>query len=424
MRWQNLKRDRDDLCVDVEQMERWRHRIYNAIHRGYATDDLIQEKRKVRKVWQRTRIKQRNSVELTENEGIDILGNMLESSILSPDRDFYGNFHNMGHNFAAYIHDPDFRHQECIGVMGDSSTAMRDPFFYRWHATIDDIFQNHKDTLPGYTEKQLGFENVVVQDVKVQTQGAPVNTLQTYWQQSQIDLSRGLDFLQAGGAVPVKFIHLQHKLFAYEITVNNANSSPTVGTCRIFMAPKFDERGNPWVFKHQKNMFIELDKFRVNLKSGQNSITRKSSESSVTIPFGRTFRDLDKNRPDETDVKATTKFDFCGCGWPENMLIPKGNERFEAELFVMISDYSDDKVTNSDTEKSCDAGSYCGLRDNQYPDRRSMGYPFDRQPREPTESTKRITLQQFLTPNMKVTDVFIQFNNQVDTALEVNVDHF
>uniref|UniRef100_A0A6P7G6C7 Phenoloxidase 1-like n=1 Tax=Diabrotica virgifera virgifera TaxID=50390 RepID=A0A6P7G6C7_DIAVI len=402
MRWQNLQRDLEEVFVDVEQMERWRHRIYNAIHRGYARD------------------KKRDPVELTENDGIDILGNMVESSILSPDRDFYGDFHNTGHNFAAYIHDPDFRHLEYSAVMGDTSTAMRDPFFYRWHATIDDIFQNHKDMLPGYTEKQLGFENVIVQDIKVQTQGAPVNTLQTHWQQSQIDLSRGLDF-QPRGAVLVKFTHLQHKPFSYEITVNNANYCPTVGTCRIFMAPKFDEKGKPWTFKHQKNMFIELDKFTVKLKSGQNSISRKSSESSVTIPFGRTFRDLDKNRPDKTDVKATTKFDFCGCGWPENMLIPKGNERFEAELFVMISDYSDDKVQNSVTGKSCDAGSYCGLRDNQYPDRRSMGYPFDRQPRVPEEPTKRIkTLQEFLTPNMKVTDVFIEFNNQIDAAPKVN----
>lgn len=39
--------------------------------------------------------------------------------------------------------------------MGDSSTAMRDPIFYRWHAFIDDIFQEHKNTLPRYTIQQV-----------------------------------------------------------------------------------------------------------------------------------------------------------------------------------------------------------------------------------------------------------------------------
>lgn len=47
---------------------------------------------------------------LTENEGIDVLGNIMESSILSPNRTFYGDYHNMGHIFISYIHDPDHRH--------------------------------------------------------------------------------------------------------------------------------------------------------------------------------------------------------------------------------------------------------------------------------------------------------------------------
>lgn len=34
--------------------------------------------------------------------------------------------------------------------MGDSATAMRDPVFYRWHAYIDDIFQEFKSTIPSY----------------------------------------------------------------------------------------------------------------------------------------------------------------------------------------------------------------------------------------------------------------------------------
>lgn len=62
----------------------------------------------------------------------------------------------------------------------------------------------------------------------------------------------------------------------------------------------------------------------------------------------------------------------------------------------------------------CDDGeSYCGLKDKKYPDCRSMGFPFDRQPRDGVE-----TLQEFLTPNMKVTDCKIIFTDQTVKPLQ------
>lgn len=39
--------------------------------------------------------------------------------------------------------------------MGDSATAMRDPIFYRWHAYIDDIFQEYKATIPSYNVQNV-----------------------------------------------------------------------------------------------------------------------------------------------------------------------------------------------------------------------------------------------------------------------------
>lgn len=79
----------------------------------------------------------------------------MESSILSPNRALYGDLHNMGHVFLSYIHDPDHRHLESFGVIGDSATAMRDPIFYRWHAFVDDVFQQHKGTLPRYDTNRV-----------------------------------------------------------------------------------------------------------------------------------------------------------------------------------------------------------------------------------------------------------------------------
>lgn len=38
------------------------------------------------------------------------------------------------------------------------------------------------------------------------------------------------------------------------------------GTCRIFLIPKFDERGEPLRYRDQRSFAIEMDKFLVNCK--------------------------------------------------------------------------------------------------------------------------------------------------------------
>jgi len=46
--------------------------------------------------------------------------------------------------------------------------------------------------------------------------------------------------------------------------------------------------------------------------------------------------------------------------------------------------------------------SYCGAKDQKYPDKNSMGFPFDR-------VIKARTIAEFSSPNMKFQDVKIQF---------------
>lgn len=81
-------------------------------------------------------------VHLDDYNGIDMLGNMMESSLVSIDREYYGDIHNMGmyllrivsrisennpeiictgHIFMAYAHDPEHRHLESFGVLGKFS---------------------------------------------------------------------------------------------------------------------------------------------------------------------------------------------------------------------------------------------------------------------------------------------------------------
>ncbi|GBP20809.1 Phenoloxidase subunit 1 [Eumeta japonica] len=341
---------------------------------------------------------------LDEQTGIDILGNILESTIISPNRGYYGDLHNMGHIFISYAHDPDYRHLEQFGVMGDLATTMRDPVFYRWHSYIDDLFQLHKSRLPVYGTDKLDFPGVTVSSVAVEGQ-AGANTFGTHWEQSTLDLERGLDFAPRG-PVLARFTHLQQDPFTYVIECNNATNNNVMGTVRIFMAPRNDEKGQAMPFKDQRLLMIELDKFTQNLRPGSNTIRRNSADSSVTVPYERTFQNQ-ANRPGDAGSTEAAEFDFCGCGWPQHMLVPKGTAQgYPVVLFVMISNWMDDRV-EQDTVGTCnDAASYCGLRDRKYPDRRSMGYPFDRVPRSGVSS-----LSEFLTPNMRVQNCTIRFTD-------------
>ncbi|XP_055532399.1 phenoloxidase 1-like [Wyeomyia smithii] len=391
----DLNRVDNDTIVSVNDLQRWTDRIHQAIDQKFVVDSTGK------------------NIPLDEVKGIDILGDLVEASTLSVNRRLYGSLHNFGHDVLAYIHDPDYRYLEDFGVMGDVSTAMRDPVFYRWHGMIDGIFRKFVESLNPYTSGQLNFPGIKVNGItaRINRANAPANVLLTYWQKSQVDLAAGLDFGPKGN-VFASFTHLQHAPFAYEIKVNNSSGSPKRGTARIFIAPKVDERGTTLAFREQRLLFIELDKFGVNLRPGDNTITRRSDQSSVTIPYERTFRRIGTAQQ-PTDPRQREHFRFCGCGWPQHMLIPKGApEGVQFDLYVMISNFADDTVNQDfDENVDCnDAHSFCGLRDKLYPDKRAMGFPFDRS--TPAAVT---TLNQFIgsNSNMATTSVQIKFTNTV-----------
>lgn len=269
--------------------------------------------------------------------------------------------------------------------MKQSVNLQNQIFLYhqRWHSFIDSVFQRHKRIQALYVANtEIAYDGIAVNSVNVQvTRGKNTrpNMLLTFWQKSDVDLSTGLDFGPEGN-VYAEFTHLQNAPFEYTINVENKSGAQKIGTCRIFMCPKNDERGLPFIrFEDQRSLMIEMDRFTVYMNPGQNIIRRRSDESSVTIPYERSFRNIgSKNQP--TDPAEKAQFQFCGCGWPQHMLLPKGSPNGSLfNIFVMISNYDLDRVDQPDLLNPCnDASSFCGLKDQLYPDKRMMGFPFDR----------------------------------------------
>ncbi|CAH2052543.1 unnamed protein product, partial [Iphiclides podalirius] len=382
----DLDRPVDQIRSDITELETWRDRFLQAIE----SNSIV--------------LPNGSQMQLDEATGIDVLGNLMESSVISRNRVYYGDLHNMGHVFISFSHDPDHRNLESFGVMGDSATAMRDPVFYRWHSYIDDIFNIYKSKLPVYGDDRLDFPGIRVSSVSVEG-GAGANTFATQWEQSTVDLSRGVDFTPRG-SVLARFTHLQHDAFSYVIEVNNTSGRAATGTVRIFMAPTLDENGSPLSFEDQRRLMIELDKFTQPLSAGNNTVRRRSVDSSVTIPYERTFRGQGA-RPGDPGSAAAAEFDFCGCGWPHHMLIPKGTTTgYPVVLFAMVTNWDEDKVEQDLVGACNDAASYCGIRNRRYPDKRPMGFPFDR-PAGPGVAI----LSDFLKPNMAIRECTIRFTD-------------
>lgn len=69
---------------------------------------------------------------------------------------------------------------------------------------------------------------------------------------------------------PHRFTHLNHSAFTYNINVNNNSGAPAMGTCRVFLAPRSDERGTTMLLRDQRRMMMEMDRFTIARESSSS----------------------------------------------------------------------------------------------------------------------------------------------------------
>lgn len=361
--------------ISVQDLERSRERILDAINLGYVVDP--------------------NGLETPVDEihGINILGAIMESSNDSVNKSYYGSLHNWGHVIMSAVDDPDGRYQLNPGVMSDTATSLRDPIFYRWHRFIDDMFQEHKKSLTPYSTK-LQFRGVTVKSVCVRAKTADV--VETTFENALLDISHAFNFGRSG-AVKVRYNHLTHEPFTYKIVVDNAGTKTRNATVRIFLGPKFDNLGNEIAISKLRRLMIELDKFTTTLEPGENVIERDSIDSSVTIREQHTYQELLEG------LSNRQQSEYCSCGWPSDLLVPKGNEQgMQFRLFVMLTDAVHGQVGDHGATGLCtDAVSYCGAKDQLYPDSYPMGFPFDR-------DITADSIREWAQPNMHFSEVAIK----------------
>lgn len=67
-----------------------------------------------------------------------------------------------------------------------------------------------------------------------------------------------------------------------------------------------------------------------------------------------TKSDFFKNVEFQADLDSNSEKNYCSCGFPQNLLVPKGSDNHGGQpykLLVMISDFSKDKVRHSNRKK-------------------------------------------------------------------------
>merc|ERR1719370_2759600 len=341
----------------------WEDRIRDAIAHGYVTGH------------------DGTNIDILNDKGIDVLGDLIESSTYSVNSYYYGALHNTAHIVLGRQGDPHGKFKQPPGVMEHFETATRDPSLFRLHKYMNNIFKEFKDRLPPYTFEELNFEGVSIESVNIE------GSLETYFEDFEFSLINAVDDTAEIADVAISAIvkRLNHKPFSWKMQVENSKGAATVASARIFMCPRRDANGVAYHPNSGRWGCIEMDKFYVELAPGANTVVRDSKMSTVTIPDIPSFDFIKKKT--EASIAAGSEQsgleEFArSCGIPDRLYLPKGKENgLEMVLMAFLEDAEQDKADDFVIDVNNEFGgthAHCGIHGQKVPDVRAMGYPLDR----------------------------------------------
>lgn len=309
----------------------------------------------------------------------DRYGDIIEASVgwRLPNR--FG-LHNEGHGMFAQLSPGPGR-----AAMNNPADAIKDPVFFRWHRHIDDLHNGLQEKLPAndfgdappvrfpdnavsfaFTDQIPGYRPGADLSLFARTRFSGIR----WTKNDDASVTNELQTYMATAATMGTRPYLDHRDFAYVIRIENTAARKVNVTLRIFLVPD--------AFAKDRRQWIELDKFPVSLAArAKSAVPRWGGLSSVAQkpvtrpPSGR--RSPNRAGPDRG---AWDETNYCTCGWPFHLLLPRGTEAgMPYQVLVMATDADKDQVIQ---DRHCGSLSFCGAKDVDYPDVREMGYPFDR----------------------------------------------
>ncbi|CAB4416789.1 unnamed protein product [Rhizophagus irregularis] len=219
--------------------------------------------------------------------------------------------HNIGHNMLGYIMHPYTLHAVPSVLVG-ARAGTRDPLFWRWHRHIDNIYakwqnflgsRDFSDDMPPVTIRE---KDIILSftDILLEVDKSGVNDTDWIW-----------------------FIRAQ-----------NVSPKPVTLTFRIWIAPI------DLIDKHA--YWIEIDKFKRTLGPYEKTVVSQRCDHAVVIrkPAQKTTKQMDdtaitpwqKEKLDRFNFAQVAEKLFCDCGWPYNLIIPRGSMKNVAHTDITI----------------------------------------------------------------------------------------
>jgi len=363
-----------------------------------------------------------SKINLFEPHGFNVLGNIIEGNPHSTNTRFYGYLQIFARHLLGYSFQPLHEYKVAPSALEHFETSLRDPAFWMLFKRMILYFQKYKYYLPHYTYDELVYPGVKVE-------GLEVDRLLTYFDYFDADVTNAVymnenEWEHNNFEVHARQYRLNHKPFTYKIKVTSEKATQAV--VRLFIGPKYDEYGRFITIDENRMNFVEFDRFKYDLKVGQNMIVRDSHK----IYYGS----------DRTSYKqlyqwvmsGMTGDDFMVHGsemyyaFPNRFLLPKGKYGGQVyQFYVMVSPYKAHDISGHTYQKlhqkhyQVSEKSYgheyeyfkypmVGLGVQAFDDY-PLGYPFDRP----------INEQYFYVPNAYFQDVVIYHKHmdQIDTAM-------
>ncbi|KAF2901629.1 hypothetical protein ILUMI_04554 [Ignelater luminosus] len=275
-------------------------------------------------------------INLFEPHGFNTLGNIIESNPDSPNTRFYGYLQVFARHLLGYSYQPLHEYKIAPSALEHFETSLRDPAFWMFYKRIILYFQKYKYHLSHYT-----YDDLIYAGVKVE--GIQVDPLVTYFEQYDVDLTNAVymneqEWQHNTFEVYARQWRLNHKPFAYKINV--VSEKPTQAVVRVFIGPKYDEYGRYIHIDENRLNFVEFDKFKYELKAGQNVIERNSHQifyAADRTTYKHLYQWVMSGVHGDDFVTHGSELYYA---FPNRFLLPKGKIGGQVyQFYVIVSPY-------------------------------------------------------------------------------------
>ncbi|KAJ8972031.1 hypothetical protein NQ314_000414 [Rhamnusium bicolor] len=313
-------------------------------------------------------------VDLYSRDGLNILGNLIQSNANSPNQRYYGALYLYASHLLGYSYQPLDSNRIAPSALEHFETALRDPVFYQLYKRIVLKFQRYYSNIPPYTERELVFPGVQVQNFTV-------DRLVTYYDDFYTDLSNAVyyspqDQQQSNFHVRARQSRLNSKPFNYRITVQSEHATRAV--VKVFLGPRYDEYGRNINITENRLNFVILDYFVQELTAGENVISRNSYDSYLYAEDATSFADLYEHVVSAYEGQQPyTHAQQNYFSFPRRFILPRGSASGTPyQFYVIVYPY----VTRQNDNINQEQESYFlpVVGNQQFYDNYTLGYPFDR----------------------------------------------